>query len=186
MCKGLLFVISAPSGAGKSTLIAGVRSVFPDMVYSISCTTRQPREGEVDGVDYYFLSEQEFEEMVKTGQFLEWKMVHGNLYGTPISPVKKAISESKKMILDIDVQGAKEVFTKIPEAVGIFITAPSLEILEQRLRARGTDSEETIRTRLANATREMEMAKMFRYLIINDNLEKALAELVFIIKSYDC
>jgi guanylate kinase len=183
MATGKLFVISAPSGAGKSTLISRIRPLFPDMLYSISCTTRMPRRGETDGVDYYFISREKFEGMVEQDDFLEWKEVHGNLYGTPAGPVKDALSQGRRMILDIDVQGAEEVFSKLSDAVGIFISAVSMEILERRLRKRGTDSEESIRTRLLNAAREMEMVGMFRYHVVNDDLEQAVSKLGDIIRT---
>jgi len=181
MRTGTLFVISAPSGAGKSTLIARIRQIFPDMRYSISCTSRPPRKGEAEGVDYYFTRTDKFRMMIQRGEFLEWKEVHGNMYGTPAAPVNECLASARRMILDIDVEGAKEVFKKVPGAVGIFITAPSVGVLEQRLRLRGTDSEESIRTRMVNAAREMEQTGMFKYQIINDDLEKAAEELAGII-----
>lgn|SRR5208283_4556266 len=181
MGKGTLFVISAPSGAGKSTLIARIRQMFPHIRYSISCTSRPPRKGEAEGVDYYFASTDKFRLMILRDEFLEWKEVHGNLYGTPVAPVNECLASARRMILDIDVEGANEVFKKVPGAVGIFITAPSITILEQRLRLRGTDSEQSIRTRMVNAAREMEQAGMFKYQIINDDLEKAVEELAGII-----
>jgi len=181
MGKGTLFVISAPSGAGKSTLIARIRQMFPHIRYSISCTSRPPRKGEAEGVDYYFASTDKFRLMIQRDEFLEWKEVHGNLYGTPVAPVNECLASVRRMILDIDVEGANEVFKKVPGAVGIFVTAPSITILEQRLRLRGTDSEQSIRTRMVNAAREMEQAGMFKYQIINDDLEKAVEELAGII-----
>ena len=120
--------------------------------------------------------------MIEQGRFLEWKEVHGNLYGTPVEPVNQALQSGRRMILDIDVEGAKEVFRKIPNAVDIFITAPNLGILEQRLRLRGTDSDQSIRTRLANAAKEMESAPIFRHQILNDDLETAADELAAIIR----
>lgn len=182
MGKGTLFVISAPSGAGKTTLIVRIRRMFPILRYSISCTSRPPRNGETEGVHYYFVSHDQFLMMVQSEGFLEWKEVHGNLYGTPTAPVNEALASAGHMILDIDVEGAKEVFKKIPSAVGIFINAPSLAVLEQRLRLRGTDSEGSIETRMANAAREMEQAGMFKYQIINDDLERAVQELAGIIR----
>ena len=181
MGKGLLFVLSAPSGAGKSTLIDRIRPLFPEMLYSISCTTRPSRRGERDGVHYYFLEEAQFRKMIADGKFLEWKEVHGHLYGTPAEPVAEALNSGRHMILDIDVEGAKEVFRKIPDAVGIFISAPSTETLEERLRLRGTDSEESIKTRMTNAMREMDSAHYFRHRMVNDHLETAVLELASII-----
>lgn len=182
MENGTLFVISAPSGAGKSTLIQRIRTLFPEIVYSVSCTTRSPRPDEVNGIHYYFITEDEFSSLVAQGEFLEWKEVHGNFYGTPLKPVRESLREGKSMILDIDVQGAAEVFARFEAAVGIFIVAPSREVLEARLRARGTDSEESIRRRLQNATAEMKMAEMFHYCIVNEDLEKATQQLAAIIR----
>ena len=181
MGKGLLFVLSAPSGAGKSTLIGRIRPLFPDMLYSISCTTRPPRDGEVNGAHYWFLDAGQFRGMIDRNEFLEWKEVHGNLYGTPVGPVREAIDRGQRMILDIDVQGAAEVFRNFHAAVGIFINAPSLGILEERLRARGTDSEESIRLRLRNASKEMESVGLFRYVVVNDDLEAATRRLASIV-----
>lgn len=182
LIKPTLFVISAPSGAGKSTLIRHVKPLFPDMRYSISCATRTPRKGEIDAVSYYFISESRFKSMSKAGEFLEWKNVHGNMYGTPAKPVFEVLSSGGRMIMDIDVEGAREVFRKIPEAVGIFINAPNLSIIEKRLRARKTDSEESIRLRMLNAYHEISMAHMFKYNIMNDVLKTAVNELVEVIK----
>ncbi|HMK35158.1 MAG TPA: guanylate kinase [Desulfomonilaceae bacterium] len=182
MAQGRLFVLSAPSGAGKSTLISRLRPMFTDMLYSVSCTTRHPRAGETDGVDYFFVSEDNFTNMVDKGEFLEWKQVHGNLYGTPAGPVLRVLSSGLRMILDIDVQGARDVFRKLNDAVGIFISAPSMNILERRLRNRASESEESIHTRLSNAAREMEMAGLFRYHVVNDDLDTAVSEVADIIR----
>lgn len=182
MSRALLFVLSAPSGAGKSTLINAIRPIFPEMLYSISCATRAPRGAEVHGRDYYFVTEEEFRSMIRDDRFLEWKEVHGNLYGTPAEPVREALRSGRSMILDIDVEGAKEVFGKVSDAVGIFISPPDASTLEQRLRGRGTDSEEVIRRRLANAVVEMEYAGDFDYLVTNDDLAAATEELAAIIR----
>jgi guanylate kinase len=179
--KGVLFVISAPSGAGKSSLIEKIRPRFPDMLYSVSCTTRPPRPHEIDGVHYSFVTRDRFQEMIDKRQFLEWKEVHGNRYGTPAPPVMEAIRRGHRMILDIDVQGAAEVFKAFQQTVGIFITAPDLKILEQRLRDRGTDSEASILTRMKNAVWELKQAKLFAYGIVNDDLNRAAEELSAII-----
>jgi guanylate kinase len=182
MGEGKLFVISAPSGAGKSTLIDRIKPQFPQLVYSISCTTRAPRGNERDGVHYYFLTRDQFEEMIGSDGFLEFKEVHGNLYGTPRRQVNEVLTGGGSMILDIDVMGALEVFKKISNAVGIFINAPSLAALEGRLRSRSTDSEESIRTRMKNAIREIQVGSAFQYQIINDDLEKAVQDLAGIIR----
>ena len=181
MCKGRLFVISAPSGAGKSTLIERIRVMFPDLVYSISCTTRTPRFYENEGVDYYFMDKREFERLADSGGLLEWKEVHGNLYGTPAAPVTAALEQGSNMLLDLDVEGAQEVFRRVPSSVGIFITAPDLAELERRLRTRGSDSEESIRTRMSNAREELERAPLFTYRIVNDDVDDAVSALSAII-----
>ena len=182
MKNGILFVISAPSGAGKSTLTRIIRRMFPDIVYSISCTTRPARKDEIDGEHYYFVTREKFNQMIMNGDFIEWKVVHGNMYGTPAGPISEAISKGQRMILDIDVEGAKEVFKRFSDAVGIFVNAPDFATLEKRLRLRDTDSEESIRTRLNNARQEAENASIFRYQIINDDLEKAVDDLASIIR----
>lgn len=178
--KSKLFVMSAPSGAGKTTLKDLVIKEFPDMVYSISATTRAPREGEVDGTHYFFKSRDEFKRMIENNELVEWNEVHGNFYGTPKSFVEKMLSEGKRVLFDLDVFG-KINFDKVyPEAIGILILPPSLEILEQRLRNRNTDSDEVISLRLHNARKEIEFAKQngkYEYKIVNDNLDDAVNQL---------
>jgi guanylate kinase len=183
MGNGMLFVIAAPSGAGKSTLIERIRPLFPDMLYSISCTTRAPRDSEVNGIHYYFVSEERFLEMVDNDEFLEWKEVHTRLYGTPAAPVMEAVARGRRMVLDIDVHGALEVFRKVQESVGIFVSVKDLSVLETRLRQRGADSEESIRIRLQNAPQEMAFRESFTYWIVNDVLDKAVQEMAFIIEN---
>ncbi|MFC1834448.1 guanylate kinase [Thermodesulfobacteriota bacterium] len=178
-----LFIISAPSGAGKTTLITRILPLFPDIIYSVSCTTRSPRPGEEHGIDYHFLSQREFRQMIDQQNLLEWKEVHGNLYGTPGEPVRQALLKGQSVLLDIDVQGAKEVFSKMPDAVGIFILPPDFETLEQRLRSRGTESEEKIRTRLGNARKEAGAEKLFKHHVTNLDLEEAVRELTAIVQN---
>lgn len=187
MRKPVLFVVSAPSGAGKSTLIRRVRSCLPDLFYSVSCTTRPPRDGEIESVDYYFLDKPRFLEMIQKGGFLEWKEVHGAMYGTPIGPIRSALDNGQRCIMDIDVKGAFDVFEKIKESVGIFIIPPSLRVLEERLRRRKTDSEESIRLRLENAEKELQCVTLFSHGIVNDDLERATKELIdVIIQESEC
>ena len=178
--KSKLFVMSAASGAGKTTLKDKVIGEFPDIVYSISATTRAPREGEVNGVHYFFKTKEEFEQMIKDDALVEYNLVHGNYYGTPKSFVEDMLKQGKRVLFDIDVFG-KVNFDKVyPEATGILILPPSEEELERRLRGRGTDSEEVIQTRLRNAKKEMEFAKTkgkYEYTIVNDDLERAADEL---------
>ena len=183
--KNKLFVMSAASGAGKTTLKDKVIGEFPDIVYSISATTRKPREGEVNGVHYFFKTKEEFEKLIKEDGLIEWNEVHGNYYGTPKFFVEDMLRQGKRVLFDLDVFG-KVNFDKVyPEATGILILPPSEEELERRLRGRGTDSEEVIRLRLENAKKEMEFAKTkgkYEYIIVNDDLEKAANELRAILK----
>ena len=178
--KNKLFVMSAASGAGKTTLKDLVIKDFPDIKYSISATTRKPREGEIDGVHYFFKTKEEFEQMIKDDALVEYNLVHGNYYGTPKSFVENTLAEGNRVLFDLDVFG-KVNFDKVyPDATGIFILPPSDEELERRLRGRGTDSEEVIQLRLANAKKEIEFAKTkgkYEYTIINDDLQKAADEL---------
>ena len=178
--KNKLFVMSAASGAGKTTLKDKVIGEFPDIVYSISATTRQPRAGEVDGVHYFFKTKEEFEKLIKEDGLIEWNEVHGNYYGTPKFFVEDMLRQGKRVLFDLDVFG-KVNFDKVyPDATGILILPPSEEELERRLRGRGTDSEEVIRLRLENAKKEMEFAKTkgkYEYTIVNDDLERAANEL---------
>lgn len=183
--KNKLFVMSAASGAGKTTLKDKVIGEFPDIVYSISATTRSPREGEVNGVHYFFKTKEEFEKLIKENGLIEWNEVHGNYYGTPKSFVEDMLAQGKRVLFDLDVFG-KVNFDKVyPDATGILILPPSEEELERRLRGRGTDSEEVIQTRLHNAKKEMEFAKTkgkYEYTIVNDDLEKAADELRAILR----
>lgn len=183
--KNKLFVMSSASGAGKSTLQKMVLPDFPDIKYSISATTRKPREGEVDGVHYFFKTREEFEELIKSNGLIEWNEVHGNYYGTPKSFVEKTLAEGNRVLFDLDVFG-KVNFDKVyPDATGILILPPSDEELERRLRGRGTDSEEVIQLRLANAKKEVEFAKTqgkYEYTIVNDDVQKAADELRAILK----
>ena len=184
--KNKLFVMSAASGAGKTTLKDLVIKDFPDIKYSISATTRKPREGEIDGVHYFFKTKEEFEQMIKDDALVEYNLVHGNYYGTPKSFVENTLAEGNRVLFDLDVFG-KVNFDKVyPDATGILILPPSEEELERRLRGRGTDSEEVIRLRLENAKKEMEFAKTkgkYEYTIVNDDLEKAANELRAILKN---
>ncbi len=172
--------MSAPSGAGKTTLKDLVIKEFPDMVYSISATTRAPREGEVDGVHYFFKTRDEFKRMIQNDALVEWNEVHGNFYGTPKSFVEEMLQNGKRVLFDLDVFG-KVNFDKVyPDATGILILPPSLEVLEKRLRSRNTDSEEVINLRLSNARKEIAFAKekgKYEHVIINDNLEEAANQL---------
>jgi len=174
---GLCLVISAPSGAGKSTLVERLRAEFPHFAYSISCTTRAPRGQEKDGVDYHFLTREEFLSRRDAGYFAEWAEVHGNLYGTPKAPVEEHLASGRDVLFDIDVQGALQVKKVFPQGLFVFIQPPSRQELERRLRGRGTDSEEAIAKRLGNALGELSQSGQFDYLIVNDDLDTAADEL---------
>lgn len=166
--RGVLFVFSGPSGVGKGTLKAKLFEEFADRIaYSVSATTRGPREGEVDGKDYFFISRQEFEWRVKNNEFLEHAEFAGNCYGTPRAYVEKLLDSGMNVVLEIDVQGALQVMKSMPECVSVFILPPSFEELEHRLRGRGTETEEKVRERLETAKRELPYAPQYDYQIVN-------------------
>jgi len=183
---GILIVISAPSGTGKSTLTRLLLSEFKNVEFSISYTTREPRENEVNGKDYFFVSEETFRKMIDEGDFLEWANVYGNLYGTSKTQVMRALKEGKDILLDIDTQGALNVKRSFPEAVLIFLLPPSFGELERRLRSRGTDSEEEIERRLKTARDEVRKALLYDYIIVNDEVELAYGKLKAIIVAEKC
>ena len=184
--QGKIFVFSAASGAGKTTLLNHIRSVFPNVVYSISATTRPPRVGESNGVHYFFLSEKEFFDKRDAGAFAEWALVHGHWYGSPKSFIDGVIASGKHIIMDIDVFGKKKFDESYPHALGILLLPPSLEELRRRLRIRNTDSEESIRLRLENARKEMDFARTsgkYEFTIVNNDLAKAKTEAETIIRN---
>lgn len=172
-----LFVLSGSSGVGKGTVLKGFLEKNPNFMLSISCTTRKPRTGEVDGVNYFFLTKEEFQNCIENNKFLEWAEFAGNFYGTKKKYIKQCLEEGKDIILEIDTQGALQVKKQMPEAVLIFICPPSYETLENRLRGRRTEDEETIKKRLEQVKTELERAEKFDYRIVNDNLEDAISEL---------
>jgi len=183
---GKILVFSAASGAGKTTLLTHLIETIPGLVYSISATTRKPRQGEVDGKHYFFLSKEEFEAKIANNEFAEWERVHGNYYGTPRSFIESVVSSGNNIVMDIDVFGKKKFDNVFPEAIGIFITLPSMEELEKRLRARNTDDEATILLRLQNAKTEMEFANSegkYEYVIVNDDLETAKTKISELIRT---
>ena len=183
MSQGRLFCISGPSGAGKGTLVERVLGLVPDAWVSVSATTRKPRVGEVDGVHYFFMTEQEFTETIDEDGFIEWARVHSNFYGTPIAPICEHVAAGDCVLLEIDVQGAFQVRDKIPETTLVFIAPPSMEELEARLRGRGTDAPEVIDQRLQNAQAEIDASHDYDYVIVNDDLDRATAELVSVLQS---
>jgi guanylate kinase len=179
--RGILFVVSSPSGGGKGTLIRRVLKQVPNLSYSVSFTTRTPRNGEVDGREYFFVTTERFEEMVAAGEFLEWAHVHSKLYGTARRQVIREISEGRDIILEVDVQGAASVRSLMADSVSIFILPPSFEILKQRLEARGTDSPEELDLRLRNAHMELKDYSAFEYVILNDDLDLAANQMTAIV-----
>ncbi len=180
-----LFVVSGPSGVGKGTLVSRVRELRPDLGLTVSATTRQPRPGEVDGVSYHFLTVSDFESRVAAGEFLEWANVFGNRYGTLRSEVERNLSAGKSVILEIDVQGALNVRKLMPEAVLVFIEPPSFEVLEERLRGRGTEDEQVVKLRLETAAGELKLAPSYDERIVNDDLQEATSELLRVLDSYE-
>ena len=185
--NALIIVISAPSGAGKTTICREFQKSHPGVHFSISLTTRPPRPGEKEGVDYFFLKEGEFQKKVSQNELLEWAKVHSNYYGTPRSFVERALAKGEDVFLEIDVQGGLQVKKKYPKnAVLIFLMPPSERELKIRLEERKTETEKTIENRLSTAQKEMEYVEEYDYLIINDELPKALAELNSIIIAEKC
>ena len=172
-----LFVLSGSSGVGKGTVLKGFLEKNPDFMLSISCTTRPPRPGEIDGVNYFFISKNEFENCIKENKFLEWAEFAGNFYGTKKKYINQCLEEGKNVILEIDTQGALQVKKQMPEAVLIFVCPPSYEALENRLRGRHTEDEATIQKRLEQVKKEIERSKQFDYQIVNDRLEDAISRL---------
>lgn len=181
---GLLFILSAPSGAGKSTLCKAVLNRFPDFLYSISFTSRSPRDGERNGVDYFFISQSEFEAGIEQGRWAEWAEVHGNYYGTSLEHLNQALDRGRDILLDIDVLGMRQIQEKFPDCITIFIMPPSLDTLRRRLSSRGTESPETIAVRLKNARQEMSQRHRYRHVIVNDDLPDAIDELTALIEAY--
>jgi len=184
--RNAVFVVSAPSGAGKHTVLQRVLSVDPNVVYSISATTRPPRAAEQNGRDYYFIDESTFLRRRGAGEFAEWAQVHGCLYGTLHGELERRISSGKDVILQIDVQGMRNLKKLRPDTVAVFIMPPSLEVLEQRLRSRGTNDDRDVALRLENARTEIAAANEFDYVIVNDKLDDAVADMQAIIRAERC
>ena len=181
--SGLLIVVSGPSGAGKGTICDALRKRFPNIHYSISMTTRSPRPGEVDGINYYFTNNDHFEELLRQDAFLEHAQVYDHYYGTPKEYVYSMLQEGNHIMLEIDIQGAMQVKEKYPQCVLMYIVPPSKAVLETRLRGRHTDSDEVIAKRLAKARAELEWISKYDYLIINDTLDDAVEEAASILKA---
>ena len=184
--RGTLFVVSAPSGAGKTTLCREMRLRLSDLAYSVSVTTRAPRPGEIDGTDFRFVSEAQFHDLLAKSEMAEWATVHGNLYGTPAAPLEAALHAGRDVLLDIDTQGAAQLRERYPDAVLIFVVAPSMRELEQRLRERRSDSEREITRRLHRAGEEVMLWRRYDYLIVNRDVKEAMEQLESIIQAERC
>lgn len=182
MNKGMLIVVSGPSGCGKGTVLAEILK-SDKIFYSVSATTRSPRPGETDGVNYYFLTKEKFEKLIAEDGMLEYASYCGNYYGTPKKPVEDMLEQGKHVILEIEVQGAMKVMEKCPEAVFVFILPPSLKELQRRLNKRGTEAEDVIQKRLSEAAGEIKQAYKYNYSVINGELEKAVEDLKAIIRA---
>lgn len=183
--RGTLLVLSGPSGVGKSTVLRKMMDGRENMAFSVSATTRAPRPGEVDGKDYFFITREEFDKMVEQGELLEHAEFVGNCYGTPRSQILQRLEQGITVVLDIEVQGAGQVKALMPEALTVFLAPPSLEALEQRLRGRGTESEEKIRSRLETARKELLLAPTYDYTVVNDDADRAAAELSNILENWN-
>ncbi len=184
--EGILLVVSGPSGAGKGTICSAIRELFPDLQYSVSMTTRAPRNGEKEGESYFFRTNEEFEALIKEDAFLEYARVYDHYYGTPKKRALDMIGDGKSVLLEIDIQGAMQVKERYPKGVFIYIVPPSLEILSGRLHGRGTDSEEVIEKRLAQITEELKMAHKYDYIVVNDVLEDAVRKTCSILEAERC
>lgn len=184
--EGILLVVSGPSGAGKGTICSAVREKYPDLEYSISMTTRAPRNGETEGVSYFFRTDEQFKKLVEEDAFLEYARVYDHYYGTPKKYVLDKIQAGRSVLLEIDIQGAMQVKKRYPKGVFVYIVPPSLEILSQRIHARGTDSEEVIQNRLAQITNELSMMHQYDYVFVNDVLEDAVHKTCAIIEAEKC
>jgi guanylate kinase len=181
--EGIIFILSAPSGAGKTTLYNGLKLVHPEIKLSVSCTTRQRRIGEVNGRDYRFITQWQFDQMKSAGEFAESAKVHGNDYGTPRAPLDRSLRTGRDILLDIDVQGAQQIKRSYPQAVSIFLLPPSLKELRRRLAARGTDGREIIQRRLANARGEIGQIFHYDYYVVNRNIADAVQVLSAIVEA---
>ncbi|MNR04018.1 Guanylate kinase [compost metagenome] len=184
--RGILIVLSGPSGVGKGTVCAALRKVAPDIVYSVSATTRSPRQGEVDGVNYFFKTREQFQQLIETDEVLEWAEYVGNFYGTPRRFVEETLRSGHDVILEIEVQGALQVKQKFDEGVFIFLLPPSLDELENRIVTRGTETDEVIRSRMSVAIDEIRLMEHYDYAIVNDHVDTACAKIQAILAAEHC
>lgn len=184
--QGLLIVVSGPSGTGKGTVCKELLKNHQEISYSVSATTRAPREGEVNGVNYYFHDKNSFEDMIENGELLEWAQVYGNYYGTPLKPIREQLAAGKDILLEIDTQGAMNVKEKFPDGIYIYILPPSLEELERRIRGRGSETEESLAGRLGAACAELEIGRQYSYIVVNEDVSKAAEDIASILRSEHC
>ncbi|MEA1900482.1 MAG: guanylate kinase [Thermodesulfobacteriota bacterium] len=183
-CSGNLFIISAPSGAGKTTLCKAILDRIPNMLYSVSYTTRKPRNGEQNGIDYYFITEDDFKNRIKNNKWAEWAKVYDNYYGTSSEFIDASLAAGSDILLDIDFQGTLQILDQYHDSITVFIMPPSLDILKLRLKSRGTDNKDIIARRIAVAEKEMKNKDFYRHVIINDKLSVAVADLISVIEEY--
>ncbi len=183
MKPGLPIVVSAPSGGGKTTLVTEVLQKIPSAARSVSCTTRKPRTGERNGIDYYFVSKEKFKHMIKAGQFIEWAMVHNNYYGTPRPAFESRLKKGRDVILTIDPQGAVSIRKIYPKGVFIFVVPPTWQTLLKRLKRRGTDDQNSLKVRIKNAKKELRMVSHYDYVVINDLLPRAVDDIAAILRA---
>ena len=186
MSKGLLIVVSGPSGTGKGTVCSELLAQTPELAYSISATTRQPREGEVDGKNYYFMDKAQFEKMIEEGGFLEYANVYGNYYGTPLGKIEERLAAGEDILLEIDTQGALNVMKKCPDGLFIFLLPPSIGELERRIRGRGSETEESLARRMGNAKKEIGIGRKYKYVVVNDTVPNAVRDIKSILAAEHC
>ncbi|BAU27532.1 guanylate kinase [Aneurinibacillus soli] len=184
--RGLLIVLSGPSGVGKGTVCAALRPHMKDLVYSVSATTRTPRTGEVDGVNYFFKTKEQFKHMIENDQLLEWAEYVGNFYGTPRGFVEDTLASGRDVILEIEVQGALQVKEKFPEGIFVFLAPPDLKELRSRITGRGTETEESIHNRMTMAKAEIELMDRYNYVVVNDEVDKACERIEAIVVAEHC